>query len=153
MTLLTPVRRVIAGNRRQQEGSPGTAQTLAGDYLSFFSAGSGPEGLVKAIEFIQDNFRGPLTVSLVARQAGLSARTLSRRFQRETGRGPGRAIVEIRMMKAAQLLRETSKPIKEIAATVGVPSLGSFGRMFAQVYGVSPAKYRLSASRAGGHSG
>ena len=105
--------------------------------------GRSEEIVAQALSFMVARLTGPLEVKQVAEQVGASIRHLSRCFQSSVGCGPARALLEIRMRRAASLLGDTNLPPKEIAARVGSPWMGSFGRAFRKVHGVSPVRYRL----------
>ena len=79
---------------------------------------------------------------------GLAAAFSLSRFQfyralrQETGLSPKDWIVRRRLDRACRLLRETQKPIAEIAVEVGVPDANYFARLFRKRIGFTPRAWR-----------
>lgn len=84
----------------------------------------------------------PLTLSRLARQAAMSARSLSRRFHEQTGETPARWLVRCRVRRAQQLLETSSASIEEIADAVGFGSATTLRERFGRIVGTSPQAYR-----------
>ena len=61
-------------------------------------------------------------------------------------------VAELRMAKAASLVRETQAPIAEIGRQVGYPVVRSFRRVFSGAHGVSPSEMRRKARAQGGEA-
>jgi len=89
-----------------------------------------------------------IEVGDLAREAHLSARTLTRRFAEATGTSPARWLLEQRIAASVALLESTSTPVEEVGALVGIPSPAAFRRHFARVMGVPPSVYRRTFSTA-----
>ena len=53
-----------------------------------------------------------------------------------------RLVTELKMEKAAHLLRETDMSIKEITNATGYNDQNYFSKLFKQKFGVSPTEYR-----------
>jgi transcriptional regulator GlxA family with amidase domain len=83
-----------------------------------------------------------LDVPLMARELGLSSRTLSRKFYEELRLSPGKWIQQKRMEKARALLEETRLSIAEICYQVGYEDPSSFSRLFARTTGMGPVEFR-----------
>jgi transcriptional regulator GlxA family with amidase domain len=75
----------------------------------------------------------------------VTPRHLTRVFQKEIGVGPIGAIRAIRILRAAQLLVDTTRPIREIAALVGFANHYHFSTTFKSTIGVPPGEYRTHA--------
>ena len=72
----------------------------------------------------------------------LTPKALGRVVKRALGRTPTQ-IVKERLVKHAQWqLLHTLRPVKEIAAEVGLEDEFYFSRLFKQAIGLSPVKYR-----------
>ena len=69
-------------------------------------------------------------------------------FKQETGKTILSFLKEIRMHKAAVLLRSTEETITEIAAKCGYNDYSYFGRHFKSVYGSTPDYYRKNVTDA-----
>jgi len=86
------------------------------------------------------------TLEELAQEAGLSRAAFARHFNTLIGEPPHTYLTRWRMGIAAQLLRETSLRLAEIASRVGYQSEFSFSRAFKAFRGVSPMHYRRTAS-------
>ena len=85
-----------------------------------------------------------LTLADVAAQAGLSVRTLNRRFHEETGRTPMQWVTAVRIRRAQELLETTDHGIDRIAHLVGFASPARFRVQFKRLSGVAPQAYRTT---------
>ena len=77
-----------------------------------------------------------------AREMNISLAHFRRIFKQITGSAPQHYLNEIRLRKAAALLRETTEPIKLIADKTGFHDRFYFSRRFKQQFNISPAAYR-----------
>jgi AraC-like DNA-binding protein len=100
--------------------------------------------LLRAKDLADGRYFEPLTVSDLARAAGLSPSHFSREFRRAFGEAPHQYLLTRRLERAAALLRNTDRPVTEICFAVGLTSIGSFTTSFRRVYGVAPLAYRAS---------
>jgi len=100
--------------------------------------------LAALMAWIAGHLHEPLTLTLLANMAAVSTRTLSRRFELETGRGPLQWVNERRIARARALLEDSDLNVTDIAFAVGFGSLGAFRRQFARVTGTTPRTYRLT---------
>jgi len=82
------------------------------------------------------------TIRRLSRVAGASEAHFARAFKDAFGAPPHRFLLTLRIERATTLLRETERPIAEIALSCGWTSLGTFGRTFRDVTGVSPTECR-----------
>ena len=94
------------------------------------------------MEWALEHLDEELTLSTLAAKAHLSTRTLSRRFEAETGHGALQWIAERRVERARALLEETSMSVTEVAFATGFGSLASFRRQFTRLTGATPSAYR-----------
>jgi AraC family transcriptional regulator, transcriptional activator FtrA len=78
----------------------------------------------------------------IAQHARISVRTLSRRFQLETGETVMGWLVRERVLRARELLENTDRPVAVIAQQSGFGSLESLRTHFVQNVGTSPLAYR-----------
>jgi AraC-like DNA-binding protein len=81
-------------------------------------------------------------VARLARVSGVSPAHFARAFKAAFGAPPHRYLLTRRLERAKALLRDTDAPIIEIALQTGWNSLGTFGRTFRDVLGVSPSQLR-----------
>lgn len=72
----------------------------------------------------------------------MSRMNLYRRLQRLTGQSPTEFIRDIRLKKAAQIIRANPEaPINEVAAKVGFTTPSYFSKCFRRMFGMLPTKY------------
>jgi transcriptional regulator GlxA family with amidase domain len=72
----------------------------------------------------------------------MSVRSFTRRFLAETGTSPHRWLTQQRVLRARQLLEETTLGIDTIAATCGFGGGARMRHHFHRIVGVTPADYR-----------
>lgn len=82
------------------------------------------------------------SVRTLARQAGLSARQLQRRFLDLFGVGVKEFVMRARIHAAAVELRGGAKPIAQVALDAGFYDQSTFTRHFRRRAGMTPAQYR-----------
>ena len=85
---------------------------------------------------------GDLSLPQLAQRAGMSERTFSRVFLKETGITPA-AFVEVARLNRAKAFLETSDwPLARIAHRAGFGSLDGLHRAFQKRFGATPGEYR-----------
>lgn len=84
-------------------------------------------------------------ITAVCRSAGLSERTLRRRFHRELGMSWDEYRRRARLLAAAALLSDTKLPIGLIATRVGYESQSAFAKSFRSLTGRNPRDFRRSS--------
>ena len=85
---------------------------------------------------------GAITLNAFGQELGLSASYLSKTFKHVAGRNFRSLLLQTRHLRAAELLRETDLPVKEISARCGYKHVSDFSASFKRVYGDSPTGYR-----------
>lgn len=83
------------------------------------------------------------SVTWLADEMALSARQLQRKLKRLTNLSAAGYIRGLRLQRAAQELAKRTGTVSEIAYRVGFLDAEYFSRLFRQVYGVLPSRYRL----------
>ena len=102
---------------------------------------------VEAIRNVLDSrFRERLRIPKLAKMAGVSPATLSRRFKKSTGMGMESYLQNLRLGEAKKLLKTGSLPISQVAKFCGFTSGSYFIRLFRNKVGTTPQKYRQSPS-------
>jgi len=84
-------------------------------------------------------------VKRLAEVSGVSEAHFARSFKRAFGIPPHRYLLTRRIEQATTLLRDTDFGITDIAFATGWESLGTFGRTFRDVTGLSPSAMRVQA--------
>ena len=107
-----------------------------------------PRGSVlePVLRWMQNNAEADLTLEDIAVHAGMSTRTLNRRFREQTGSTPLQWLHRARIRQAQYLLESTDHPVDRIAGQVGFGSSTAFRDRFKRVVGTSPAAYRAAFS-------
>ncbi|MCW3030765.1 MAG: transcriptional regulator, AraC family [Solirubrobacterales bacterium] len=108
--------------------------------------------LLRAKDLADASYPDALTVTDLARAAGLSQAHFSREFRRAFGETPHAYLLTRRLERAAALLRNTDRSVLEICSAVGLQSVGSFTTTFTRVYGMPPTAYRATFPPAAQHA-
>jgi len=101
-------------------------------------------GLAAVLEWLEAHAEDPLTLADVAARAGLSVRTLNRRFHELTGQTPMQWVTGLRIRRAQELLETTGHGVDRIAHLVGFASPAHFRAQFKRLCGVAPHTYRTT---------
>ncbi len=100
----------------------------------------------RVLFLLERDMENPPTLEMLAAEVGCSPFYLSRIFVQETGGTITSTLRKFRIQKAAELLRESSLSVTDIAMQVGYASLGAFNKAFAEQFGVSPGAYAKKGS-------
>ncbi|RLU83612.1 AraC family transcriptional regulator [Streptomyces griseocarneus] len=100
------------------------------------------ESLAPLLEWAVSRLGSRLTLDDLARHAGLSSRTLARRFSEQLGVSPGQWLLRQRLDAARVLLERTDLPVEAIATRVGLASAVNLRRRFRTALGTTPGAYR-----------
>ncbi|MCX5196722.1 helix-turn-helix domain-containing protein [Streptomyces sp. NBC_00249] len=87
----------------------------------------------------------PTTLAELARHAGLSVRTLTRRFRSETGLSPLQWLLHQRLDRAREILETTTLPMDQVAARSGLGTADSLRTHLLRRTGLTPTAYRAAA--------
>ncbi|MEJ8311024.1 transcriptional regulator FtrA [Agrobacterium larrymoorei] len=98
------------------------------------------------LDAMQSNLIKTYTVAQLADMAGMSARTLLRRFEAATGTTPAKWLLLQRLSKAKDLLEASALTVEEIAEGCGLGSAANLRHHFRQQFSTTPAAYRGSFS-------
>ena len=101
---------------------------------------------VKALQYIDENFTLPITVSEIAAEAHVSVNTLERHFKRWVGASPHSYLKKKRLANAAALLYGGAT-VTEACQKSGFPDYAGFIALFKKSYGVTPLHYRRGQER------
>lgn len=104
------------------------------------------ESLAPLLEWATSRLDTQLTLGLLAEHAGLSNRTLARRFTEQLGTSPGRWLLSQRLDAARAMLEQTDLPVEAIAIRVGLASAVNLRRRFRASLGTTPGAYRRTFS-------
>ncbi len=92
-----------------------------------------------------------LSVDELAGKFNCSRRHLNRLFHQYFGASVGALKMEIRLLKAVSLLRDSDAKVINVAKDCAFKHLGLFNTCFKRRFGVSPGQWRKMAVQAGGN--
>lgn len=98
--------------------------------------------IVKCIRYMHAHLSSVIHLSDLAREAGMSERSLSRNFHATVGQSPIEYLLYLRLQRAEELLLASPAPISQIAFEVGFGDANYFTRQFHRKQGLSPREYR-----------
>lgn len=120
-----------------------------GDQIAGTGRGASPAfpygdhpALGDALQIIETRLADPLRVAGVAAEVGISHNQLTRLFREATGLTPLAYLRARRVEQATYLLTRSTRPIKSIAAEVGIPDLQAFNKVIRSATGRSPRALR-----------
>lgn len=130
--------------------------------LSFLAGGDGvagdeaplpPPAVGRALQRLREAWSGetwsPLSISALARAAGVSREHLTRAFQRHFGTSPREAQLALRLDRGAHLLARTGLPVGEVSRLCGFADQFHFSRRFHAAYGAGPRAFRRRIAEGG----
>jgi transcriptional regulator GlxA family with amidase domain len=92
--------------------------------------------------FMAANLDRDVDLRTIAQEAALSPYYFTRQFTAFVGVPPYRYLINLRIARAMELLRDTELSVTQICHRVGFNSLSHFTTTFHQHTGVSPSTYR-----------
>ncbi|RJL10726.1 GlxA family transcriptional regulator [Paracoccus siganidrum] len=98
--------------------------------------------LAAAVELMASHIADPLKLSDLAHLSGIGMRQLDRLAQAHFGKSAMRFYRGLRLEKAAELLRQPSLSLTEVAAATGFASPSHFSRAFKEEFGTGPGAWR-----------
>jgi AraC-like DNA-binding protein len=98
--------------------------------------------MLRARDEMDRRYAEPLDVPTLAAIAHLSVSQFGRVFKEVFGETPHRYLQRRRVERAMTLLRQTDRPVTDVAWDVGFASLGTFSRTFSSIVGCSPTEFR-----------
>ena len=96
----------------------------------------------RLMNYVWENIDGDLSLCTLSDKLHLNPSYLSRRFKSLTGKNLTEAILELRVKKACELLKNTSLKISEIAPMVGYETAANFSKVFKKMMNITPREYR-----------
>jgi AraC family transcriptional regulator len=98
--------------------------------------------LGQVLEFVARNLDTPLSLERLASVAGMDLFRFARAFKQSTGSSPHRYVLEARIMRAKELLRDRTISITEIAYRTGFASPSHFSVTFRRITNIAPRDFR-----------
>ncbi|MCH1625043.1 response regulator transcription factor [Fredinandcohnia sp. SECRCQ15] len=106
----------------------------------------GNSNMKKLLEYVEEHYNEPLSLSSVAKHFHFNPSYLSSYFTAHNNEGFNEYLNKIRIEEAAKLLLKDTATISEISGMVGYSDHSYFCKVFKKMKGVSPSKYRRKYS-------
>jgi AraC-like DNA-binding protein len=154
--LLTLFTRIVGAIKTNQ---PALQQVMAGTVCEMmgllYSAQQGGltrqqesmDAVQHTIERMQTDLAVPVDLPQVAQDLGVSYSWLRRTFAEHTGLAPHQYWLELRLVRARNLLSQTLLTVKEAARQVGFEDEHYFCRLFRKKTGFTPGQWRAGAQQ------
>ncbi|OYY90622.1 MAG: hypothetical protein B7Y45_06650 [Sphingomonas sp. 28-66-16] len=101
-----------------------------------------PRTIARVREFIDAHLQERISLDDLARVAGYSRYHFVRAFRQASGVPPYTYLLQMRIRAAAAMLRESDRPIAQIARDTGFATHAQFSTRFRETIGVTPAIFR-----------
>lgn len=101
-----------------------------------------PEWLATVETALHEDFERRLNLHHLAALAAVHPTHLARTFRRVHGRSVGDYVTGLRMQRVCRALTETDAPLTDIAADAGYVDQSHLTRVFRELIGTPPARYR-----------
>lgn len=108
--------------------------------LSLLRQAAPPEDAFRGalLRRLEQRLARPLDLESLARELGVSRRTLSARCRAVCATSPARLLTRLRLERARALLHETGLPVKAVAARCGFANPNHFSTAFRRAFGRPP---------------
>ncbi len=93
-------------------------------------------------QYITEKYSDTVRIQEIADYCGLDRSYLSKLFKNATGLTPQKYLVQFRINRAKELLKNPSMPIQHVGYSVGYHDPLSFSKIFKQEVGIWPSEYR-----------
>ncbi len=103
---------------------------------------AGKNNINRAIDFMKDNYNKKYSFEEIAEVANMSPYHFIRVFKKATGKRPHEFFTDIKVKKAAELLKNTSYSVTEICFLCGFNNHSYFSKIFKKFKGLTPSEYR-----------
>ncbi len=101
------------------------------------------ERMKQMLEYIRNHLREEMSVAEIARAASISESECIRCFRNTIGVTPIKYVRQLRLQRAAELLKTTDKKIVEIGEECGFQEMSYFSRVFREQFSRTPSQYRI----------
>jgi AraC family transcriptional regulator len=101
-----------------------------------------PSMLQRISDFIDANLAADISLRALAELSAMSVEHFLRSFRAATGKTPYQYVLELRLAKAALLLKSDPAPVSAIAPECGFRNLSHFSLRFRAHFGISPSQFR-----------
>lgn len=99
--------------------------------------------LKRVVDHIESSMSSKITLRDLAAAAGLSRMHFASQFRVATGMRPHEFLLQQRILRAVELMRDTTMTIMEITLTVGFQTQAHFTTVFKRFVGCTPRHWRV----------
>lgn len=111
-----------------------------GEQLKYIAAiGTAGHRVIKAIQWLKNNFTETLSINDLAEQIGMSPSSFYQHFKAMTSMSPLQYQKRLRLSKARQLLLTAQEDITSVSMHVGYESSSQFSREYKRFFGITPS--------------
>jgi AraC family transcriptional regulator len=149
MLLLTELKQENLGNRLYIESlSNVLAVQLLRQYstaqpqLTVYAGGLPQRQLMQVLDYIHEHLSEDIKLADLAGAIGMSQFHFSHLFKQSFGTSPYQYLLQQRIERAKQLLKQTDRSIMDIALECGFNSHSHLSKQFRQLVGITPKVYR-----------
>lgn len=111
-----------------------------------YRGGLAPWQLRRAMDMLEADLHGDLSLAGIATECRLSPRHFARAFTQSTGVPPHRWLLQRRVEKAKDLLRDPSLSLLQVARATRFSNESHFNRSFSAIVGHTPGAWRRAIS-------
>ncbi|MBO5223280.1 MAG: helix-turn-helix domain-containing protein [Clostridia bacterium] len=97
----------------------------------------------KIMNILSEKYGEQITLSDLGEELGYHPNYLNQIFMTRTGKPIYAYLQELRIMKAIDMLQNSTLPISEIAVSIGFCDIAHFSKTFKQKTGLSPSAFRI----------
>lgn len=97
--------------------------------------------IAQTVRWLRDNFKQPVDVRKVSRNAGMALTTFHRQFKRATGLSPIQFQKQLRLLEARNLMAFEGHAAAGAAYEVGYESPSQFNREYSRFFGNTPSRH------------
>jgi transcriptional regulator GlxA family with amidase domain len=107
-----------------------------------FRGGLSAEQFRRVVDYMDQHLQEDVTLEQLSGVAGFSPFHFQRAFKRQTGATPQGYLLRMRVQRAKNMLFGTSRPLAQIAQSVGYGTSQAFARAFSRAESMTPAEFR-----------
>lgn len=113
-----------------------------------FLAALSDKKISRALQYMHGKPEKAWTLQSISDEIGMSRAAFARRFRDLVGQSMFEYLTTLRIQRAKDLLRDTQRPLYEVAALVGYESDLAFTKTFKKHTGTTPTRYRKDQKKA-----
>lgn len=112
------------------------------EYINQKTESKRDSSIGKIMNYLRNHYSEDITLNRIAEELFLNPTYISRLVKEQTGKNYIELVMEMRIDRAVELLKNTDMYVYEIAEKVGYKNLKYFYRVFRKIEGKSPRDYR-----------